>query len=221
MTESLTCAKIQGTGDFYELINSNYLNDLPNYKIGRFMGKKPSHVPRIHFRAAYNHEAIFINFTVSDQYVLAKAGKYQGEVWKDSCAEFFFTPGTDTGRGYFNLEINCIGTALFCHQKSRGVEVRPVSEQDFKQIEIISSLKGPIEEEIPHPVNWSVAVKLPYAILENYATLTKPEPDVIWKGNFYKCADASSHPHWLTWSKIDRPEPDFHRPEFFGTIKFE
>jgi hypothetical protein len=34
------------------------------------------------------------------------------------------------------------------------------------------------------------------------------------------CADATSHPHWLSWSPANLSEPDFHRPEFFGTLVF-
>ncbi len=37
-------------------------------------------------------------------------------------------------------------------------------------------------------------------------------------GNFYKCADRTSSPHFLSWAPISTPEPDFHRPEFFSKI---
>jgi hypothetical protein len=39
-------------------------------------------------------------------------------------------------------------------------------------------------------------------------------------GNFYKCADETISPHYLSWNPIDAPAPDFHRPEFFGEIHF-
>ena len=58
-------------------------------------------------------------------------------------------------------------------------------------------------------------------ILSTYAPVTAPGPGVAWRANFYKCADASSHPHWLTWAPVDWPQPDFHRKEFFGTLVFE
>jgi hypothetical protein len=38
---------------------------------------------------------------------------YQGDVWTDSCVEFFFTPGPDLDDGYFNIEANCGGTLEF------------------------------------------------------------------------------------------------------------
>jgi len=52
------------------------------------------------------------------------------------------------------------------------------------------------------------------------APVHRPGPGVIWRANLYKCADLCSHPHWLTWSFVDRSQPDFHRKEFFGTLRF-
>ena len=50
--------------------------------------------------------------------------------------------------------------------------------------------------------------------------MTVPEPGVGWRANLYKCADDSSHPHWLTWAHVDNPTPDFHLREFFGILRF-
>jgi hypothetical protein len=38
------------------------------------------------------------------------------------------------------------------------------------------------------------------------------------KANFYKCADKTKRPHFLSWQPIDLPKPDFHCPQFFGEI---
>ena len=38
------------------------------------------------------------------------------------------------------------------------------------------------------------------------------------RANFYKCGDKTAHPHYLSWSPIDTPKPDFHRPDFFGEL---
>jgi hypothetical protein len=40
-----------------------------------------------------------------------------------------------------------------------------------------------------------------------------------WRGNFFKCAEEISHPHWASWSPVD--ELNFHLPRCFGTIHFE
>jgi hypothetical protein len=40
------------------------------------------------------------------------------------------------------------------------------------------------------------------------------------RGNIYKCGDALPVPHYVSWRPIDTPDPDFHRPEYFGQIVF-
>jgi hypothetical protein len=36
--------------------------------------------------------------------------------------------------------------------------------------------------------------------------------------NLYKCGDKCDTPHFLSWSPIGLPQPDFHCPDFFGEI---
>ena len=61
---------------------------------------------------------------------------------------------------------------------------------------------------------WDVAMIIPLDLIG-----VNPEslPDTL-KANFYKCGDLTSHPHYLSWSPIGTPKPDFHRPEYFGEL---
>jgi hypothetical protein len=135
-------------------------------------------------------------------------------VCADSCVELFFIPGEDTATGYFNLEVNCGGAMLFNHQFARGDRV---SEADCARIELAHSLPRRVDPEIAEPITWTVEYRLPFAVL---GPTDVPAPGVRWRANFYKCADGTSHPHWLTWAPVDRPAPDFHVPECFGTLEF-
>ena len=40
-----------------------------------------------------------------------------------------------------------------------------------------------------------------------------------WRGNFFKCAEDNSHPHWAAWAPVN--EFNFHQPACFGTIRFD
>ena len=93
-------------------------------EIKNHMGSKPEYQPVTQAKALYDDENIYVIFRVEDQYVRAVAKEYHGPVWKDSCVELFFTPGEDLSPGYFNLETNCGGTALFHYQKSPGKDMR-------------------------------------------------------------------------------------------------
>ncbi|OXU15134.1 carbohydrate-binding family 9-like protein [Sedimentisphaera salicampi] len=195
--------------------------DIKPLTLGFYMGEKPEYFPTVKAKLAYDNDNIYVIFKVDDKYVKAVAESYNEPVCLDSCVEFFFTPGERIADGYFNLETNCAGTILMYHQLERGVKAKPMSEAKLDQIEIAHSMPGLVKEEIKTPITWTLEYRLPLSILESHSALTKPKSGAKWKANFYKCADNTSNPHWLTWSYVDKPQPDFHRPEYFGTLIFE
>lgn len=185
------------------------------------VGEIPDHRPRTLARLLWDEESLHVIFRVEDRFVRAVAERYQDQVCTDSCVEFFFTPGADLGQGYFNIEMNCGGTALFRHQLGRGTGRREVAEADGCRLEPAHTLPVRVDPELPGPLTWAVAYRVPFEVLERYAPVVRPRPGAAWRANLYKCGDATSHPHWLAWSPVDLPKPDFHRPEFFGILRFE
>ncbi len=196
--------------------------DVAALRLTHAMGEYPAHFPNTRLKMVYDDQSLIFIFHVQDQFVRAVANKHQDAVYKDSCVEFFFTPGTDIAEGYFNLEMNCSGKVLFHFQKTPRTDSVQVSEVDIQKMKIAHGLPDRVEPEIEQPTVWTVECRLPIAMLQTYfPNLQTPAPGVRWKANFQKCADESSHPHWLTWAKIDRSTPDFHQPESFGTLIFE
>ncbi len=185
-----------------------------------YMGDRPAHRPQVQVRLAYDDEAVHGIFRVADRYVRAVARQYQDSVCCDSCVEFFFTPGPACGHDYFNLEMNCGGTKLF-RWNPAGADFVPVAADDGEQVEVVSTLPRRVDPEIREPVTWTLAFRLPLAVVRRYAaTAAPPAPGVTWRANVYKCGDETSHPHWLTWAKVEYPEPKFHLPAYFGTLTF-
>jgi hypothetical protein len=171
-------------------------------------------------KAGYDPEGIAVIFRVEDRYVRAVTPAHQGRVWEDSCVEFFFTPGSNPSRGYFNLEVNCGGKALFQFRKAAGGEALPVSESAIGRMGIAHTLPDTVDPEIPGPVTWTVEYRIPMDVVEALCPVDHPGPGTRWRANFFKCADLTSHPHWLTWSPVPHPRPSFHHPEHFGWLEF-
>lgn len=194
--------------------------DIPAVMLGHHMGPRPDHFPRTEVRLCYDPLNIYVGFRVEDRYVRAVTAEHQGEVWTDSCVEFFFSPGPDLSRGYFNIEMNCGATMLFHFQAGPGRAKTVIPRSECEKISRSHSLPLIVDPEIISPVIWTVEYAVPITLLKVYGPMHAPAPGIIWRGNFAKCADHTSHPHWLTWSPIDFPRPDFHRPDFFGTLEF-
>ena len=71
-----------------------------------------AHVPVTEVKLQYDAESLYVIFRVQDCFVRAVATQINGEIWKDSCVEFFFAPNPDAPDAYFNLEANCCGVIL-------------------------------------------------------------------------------------------------------------
>jgi hypothetical protein len=119
--------------------------------------------------------------------------------------------------------MNCGGTMLFHHQdhEDRSSTRIPISAEDIDKMKVAHSLPRLIPDEIEEKTTWYLEYAIPFEILNEYYKLEYPESGSVWHANFYKCADQTSHPHWLTWSPVDFPRPNFHLPQFFGELTFE
>jgi len=128
---------------------------------------RPHHFPEAEAMLKYDDNYIYVIFKVKDQYVRAVAKEINGKVWQDSCVEFFFTPGPDTLRGYFNLEVNCKGIFLFEYHTNNGSKAGFVDNKDYSKILVSHSLDIDVVQEL----DWSVGEILKkveeYGLTEN------------------------------------------------------
>ena len=184
------------------------------------MGEEPKHSPKTEVKMLYDSSNIYVIFKVQEKYVKAIATKVNEYVYRDSGVEFFFTPSKTIEDGYYNLETNCIGTPYFKHQISFQKDVSNIDVEDVKKIKIAHSLPSIINSEIEELTEWTLEYKIPINVLEKYVKVTKPTSGVIWRANFYKTADATSNPHYITWNVVENATPNFHLPKYFGIIKF-
>ena len=194
---------------------------LPMVEVNQFLPQSSSHRPRTIARLAHDEQNIFGRFEVEDEYVRCVRIGYGSEVWKDSCVEFFVEP--KPGRGYFNFEFNCGGALLVNHivdptRSANGFkDFTRLPESLAKRISVRSSLPQTIEPEITQPTNWTLEFQIPLGLLENYIGSLGNLGGQTWRGNFFKCAEENSHPHWAAWSPVS--EFNFHLPQCFGTLR--
>lgn len=186
------------------------LSAIESHEIGCVNWAEFPYKPSASFRMAYSDKAIAILFEVTESHLKAVAMENNGTVWEDSCVEFFVM-GPD-GEHYTNFEMNCIGTMLAAHRTSRHDPVKFTPEQ-FAQVRRITSLPHePIDSRADGQSWWAMEV-IPF---EAFGYTEKPSS---LRANLYKCGDECDLPHYISWSPIDLPSPDFHCPDFFGTIE--
>ena len=191
-------------------------------ELAYFRPESSDHRPRTRAKLLYDHEGIYGIFRVEDRYVRCAGTAYMSPVCRDSCVEFFVQP--EPGGGYFNFEFNC-GGGFLCSYITDPERVpggfksfTPLPEEDGRAMTIYHSIPGTVEPEIPGPVTWTIEFFIPFSLMEKYAGPAIEVSGREWRANFYKCADATSHPHWASWSPI--AARNFHLPGCFGIIEF-
>jgi hypothetical protein len=195
--------------------------------IDQFLPQSSANHPKTEAKVLYDETNLYVHFRVTERFVYAVTTECQGPVSTDSCVEFFIKPiqpGADYG--YFNVEVNCIGTLLLYYIKdSRRTDegfaaYQQVSEKWCKQIHRATTFTEPITKEITGPVEWSVKYLVPFTLLQAYCSgLLLPDTGTNWQGNFFKCVEHNSRPHWASWSTVGE-ELNFHQPDKFGDLLF-
>lgn len=169
------------------------------------------YAPDVTFHIAHSDKALAVLFKVTEDHLRGTALENNGPVWEDSCVEVFIADPHSTE--YFNFETNCIGTKLASKRRSR-TEADHFSSEQMDKIRCFGSLPHELTDIKKESQPWWLAEVIPFELIG----LEKAPVDL--RMNFYKCGDKCEKMHFLSWSEIGLPEPNFHCPEFFGKVIF-
>lgn len=204
-----------------------------------FHPQSSDHRPKTQARCLVQARSLHVWFNVQDRFVKCVHTGYQSRVSQDSCVEFFVRPAN--AKGYFNFEVNCGGTMLLYYitdparpvereggadtGKAHGTAVRLF--KDYEEVparlgslvRIEHSLPSVVDPEITTDTEWNVVLTIPFEVMEPYTGPLLADVGSSWSANFFKCGDATSHPHWASWSDIGETLR-FHQPDRFGWFDF-
>jgi len=166
------------------------------------------------FGIGHDVKNIYLRYIVKESNILARYRNIHDPVHEDSCVEFFISFDKDS---YYNLEFNCIGTIHGAYGRTREDRVK-LEKKLLETLQISPSLGTSKIQIIDHETEWTLDVIIPISVFKftNLSTFQH----VTAHCNFYKCGDKQVVPHYLSWNPIESENPDFHRPEYFGEIKF-
>ncbi|MGD1009820.1 MAG: carbohydrate-binding family 9-like protein [Candidatus Aminicenantales bacterium] len=191
--------------------------EFPSLSVDHYLWLKNGYEPRVRVQLGLTDRFLYVRFDVEEKKVRARFTRFQDPVYKDSCVEFFVDPFPDLKRGYLNFEANAVGTFLIAFGPDRRSR-RPLRKADLRGFKSASSIKRPMDGEI-RTGRWALAYRIPLELFDKmYGRPVRPGGRGA--ANFYKCGDEAEFPHYGAWSPVGTPSPDFHRPEFFGTLIF-
>ncbi|MBN2864318.1 MAG: hypothetical protein JXN62_14210 [Bacteroidales bacterium] len=174
-----------------------------------------NYLPEVNFRIGHSGNEIWLKYYVKEKHIRALETRSNGDVYKDSCVEFFLS---FDGINYYNFEFNCIGTIHLGWGPGRHNR-KFVDPSIINKIKVRSSLGNNVLEERSGKFKWEIMLQIPLECLAFTSLYTLKGLEA--KGNFYKCGDETPEPHFVTWNPVKTEKPDYHRPEYFGDIYFE
>ncbi len=188
---------------------------MPRNRIDIMNWKEFDYKPDVQFSISYTAKEFILKYYVTEHYFKAEKTGSNQDVYEDSCVEFFVSPADDGI--YYNFEFNAIGTCLM--GSGTGRENRPRTDP-----EIISKIRRKTSSGLK-PVNektgeysWDITLAIPLEVL--FLHKIEGLKGKTMRANFYKCGDKLEIPHYLTWNPVETEKPDYHRPEFFGLLRF-
>lgn len=172
--------------------------------------------PVVKFKIAYCQDQILLKYYVTEENIRAKASRINGDVYLDSCVEFFVS--INGSNNYYSFEFNCIGIPNVSYGPGRANRVF-TDPEILKAIKTRSSLGNQPFDEKTGGHQWEMMIVIPKECLtyDKYLVLQGLKANA----NFFKCGDETSIPHFITWNPIDTETPDYHQPSCFGELLFE
>ncbi|TYP92484.1 cellulose/xylan binding protein with CBM9 domain [Sphingobacterium allocomposti] len=167
--------------------------------------------PDVRFQLAHAGDVLFVHYVVREDFIKATYVRPNEAVWEDSCVELFLS--FDGRSTYYNLEFNVLGTGLIGYGPEAKSERARLSAEQIESVQTVTSVINSGKEKCWATV-WCVPVDV--FVESGIDTFSGRKAH----GNFYKCGDKLPGPHFLSWSRVDFPTPNFHLPAFFGELIF-
>lgn len=175
-------------------------------------GGSCSYKPITIFTVARGEKELYIRFLVHGNCLRAVYATDQQPVSEDSCVGLVLQrPDQDK---VYEFAFNCIGTCAATYGT--------LQKRDFYNIESLRQIRRFCDldhrpfYEMEGIFKWQLTLAIPFSLL---GLDSLPEKFCL-KGNFYKRADATSLPHYLSWVPVETNIPDFVAPESFGELTF-
>ena len=176
--------------------------------------KFPKSLP-VTVHIAHDNQKIYLYYQVQGEVLRTVNTHDFMSVWEDSCVEFFVQRKGE--KAYRNFEFNAHGVLLASKRESKE-SAEQLAEELMSSIERFTTIKHVYREGV-QVSDWTLYAEIPKEAL-GFSSSEKLSDETIG-ANFYKCGDKTKEPHYISWNPIDLPRPNFHVPQFFGSLIFE
>lgn len=162
-------------------------------------------------RICWSKEALHVRFVGEQHEPLIVSENPQTDqktlgLWDRDVCEIFLAPDPANPARYFEFEAAPTGEWV-----DLGIVVKPTGrETDWDFVSGFTTAAKLDGERL------FVGMRIPWS-----EAIPKPAPGDIWRVNLFRCVGPEAPERYLAWLPTKTPEPNFHVPEIFGSLRFE
>jgi hypothetical protein len=162
-------------------------------------------------RVCWSDEALHVRFVGKQQEPLIVTDNPDTDkktigLWDRDVCEIFLAPDVAEPWRYFEFEAAPTGEWI-----DLGIVVRPEGRETDWDYASGFTTAAKLEGE-----QLLVGMRIPWSDL-----LPKPQAGDVWRANVFRCVGPEAPERYLAWRPTGTPEPAFHVPEVFGSLRFD
>ena len=204
-----TVERVRDRADFLSKIDTLPRAYVTNYPWGC------KYRPETYGCLGWDEDNLHIYMRSYDKYRKADA-EDNGDVFKDSCLEFFVNPIPGVRDIFINFEVNPRGSLYL------AIGPASLDNRTLLDTKMYNHFGIEVREKPQDGEYWDFCACVPFEFFEKVVPEFKKSDEMHLTGNFFKCGDKTPEKHYGTWSNIDpiTEKPFFYRIECFGNIDF-
>lgn len=171
-----------------------------------WQGRNPDPSLETLVRLLWNDERIYLRFECHYRELwVFDDSDHRGRrdhLWDRDVAEAFLQPDPSRPRFYKEIEISPNGMWI-------DLDISPAGLADLR-----SGLERSVTLDDKQRT-WAAELAIPIA-----AFTSRFDADKLWRANFYRIEGRQEPRSYMTWKPTHSPQPNFHVPEAFGSLRF-
>jgi alpha-galactosidase len=171
-----------------------------------WQGKNPDPARQTQVRLLWSERTLYLRFECRYRQLFVfedsdPSGR-RDHLWDRDVAEAFLQPDPSRERYYREFEVSPNGMWI-------DLDIFPGGRSDLK-----SGMQRWVVVN-PQLRTWAAELTIPMTALTAHF-----DPSKIWRANFYRIEGSKEPRAYLAWQPTHTPEPNFHVPAKFGTVRF-
>lgn len=171
-----------------------------------WQGKNPDPALETEVRVLWSPTALYLRFVCRYRELFvfeeSEPNGRRDHLWDRDVAEAFLQPDPSVERFYKEFEVAPKGMWI-------DLDISPSGLADLK-----SGLTRSVHVDAKRKI-WTAELAIPMQRLT-----ASFDPKKIWRANFYRVEGKAEPRQYLAWQPTHTPQPNFHVPKAFGTLRF-